>query len=110
MKYLLILLVIIILFILLYRRLRPYIATAQHILGIVRDVRRMSSSDGHSQASSEPLRRASQSTDRLLRCAACNTWIPTSRALKSSASGPFFCSRECLKGSAELARRRRASR
>jgi hypothetical protein len=91
LKYLLILLVITILFILIYRRLRPYIATAQRVLGIVRDVRRMSSAQ-----SAEPLRRPNQSTDRLLRCASCNTWIPNARALKSSSTGSTYCSRACL--------------
>jgi hypothetical protein len=102
LKYFLILLVIAILFILLYRRLRPYIATAQHMLGIVRDVRRMSSPQ-----SSEPLRRASQSTERLTRCASCNTWIPSARALKSSSSGSSYCSRDCLARAAETVRQKR---
>jgi hypothetical protein len=102
LKYLLILLVITILFILLYRRLRPYIVTAQQMLGIVRDVRRMSS-----QQSAEPIRRANASAERLLRCASCDTWIPTARALKSS-TGSSYCSRACLESSAETVVRKRA--
>ena len=105
MKYLLILLVIAIFLILLYTRLRPYIAAAQHMLGIVRDVRRMSSNQ-----TTEPLRRASESTGRLTRCASCNTWIPGARALTSSASGSSYCSRECLEQAAESVRQKRASR
>ncbi|HEV7858589.1 MAG TPA: hypothetical protein VGO91_08160 [Pyrinomonadaceae bacterium] len=105
MKYLLILLVISILFILLYRRLRPYIATAQHMLGIVRDVRRMSSAP-----SSEPPLRASGVTERLVRCASCNTWIPGARALKSSSSGSSYCSRACLERAAETVPQKRAGR
>jgi hypothetical protein len=104
LKYLLILLVIAILFTLLYRRLRPYIAAAQHMLGIVRDVRRVNSSQ-----SSEPLRRASESNERLTRCASCNTWIPSARALKSSSTGLSYCSRACLERAAETVRQKRAS-
>jgi hypothetical protein len=103
LKYLLILLVISILFILLYRRLRPYIAAAQQMLGIVRDVRRMNSQ----QQSAEPLRRASASGERLLRCASCDTWVPTARALKSS-SGSSYCSRACLESATETVVRKRA--
>lgn len=105
MKYLLILLVIAILFIILYRRLRPYIATAQHMLGIVRDVRRMSSTQ-----STEPLRRASEANGRLTRCASCQTWIPDARALKSSASGNSYCSRACLERAETVRQKRTGSR
>jgi hypothetical protein len=103
LKYFLILLIIATLLILLYWRLRPYIATAQRMFGIVRDVRRMSSNQP-----SEPLRRTSATTERLLRCANCNTWIPTARALKSS-TGTSYCSPACLEHAAENVPRKRAN-
>jgi hypothetical protein len=104
LKYFLILLFISILFILLYRRLRPYIAAAQQMLGIVRGVRRMNSNQA-----SGPLRRASESNQRLTRCASCNTWIPSARALKSSSSDSSYCSRACLERAAQPIRQKRAS-
>lgn len=103
MKYLLILLVVSLLFILLYRRLRPYLLMAQRMLGIVREVRRM----GLDQSAQRAPRRKSASADRLVRCAACNTWIPASRALTSHTAA-HYCSSACLERSATPARQKRA--
>jgi hypothetical protein len=102
LKYLLILLVLSVLFILLYRRLRPYLLAAQRMLGIVREVRRM----GMDQAEQPAPRSAKTSADRLVRCASCDTWIPSSRSLKSHTAAQY-CSSACLERSSTAARQKR---
>lgn len=105
MKYLLIFILLGVLLLLLYRRLRPYIASAQQMLGLLRDVRRM----GQDSASEPPSRTGRSSTDKLIRCASCATWIPAARAFKADASGAPYCSPACLESSLETVKRKRAS-
>lgn len=97
MKYLLILAVLFTLFALVYWRLRPYIAALRRFLGFVRDLRGGVSTGN----SSEPLRPAHKTSDRLVRCASCDTWIPAARAVKLRSSSNYYCSHECLEGQPE---------
>lgn len=103
MKYLIITGVLaVICYALLYWRLRPYIATIRRILGIVRDMRRMSEPR-------EPARRASdEAGQRLVRCDACGIWTPDARAIKLRSSASSYCSRACLENAATGSARRSA--
>ena len=103
MKYLIITgAVAIICYALLYWRLRPYIATIRRILGIVRDVRRMSKPR-------EPASRAAGEVgERLVRCDACGIWTPAARAIKLRGSVSSYCSHSCLENAATGSTRKRA--
>ena len=104
MKYLIITgVVAIIFYALLYWRLRPYIATIRRILGIVRDMRRMSEPR-------EPARReaAGEASQRLVRCDACGIWTPAARAIKLRSSASSYCSHTCLENAATGSSRKRA--
>ena len=79
---------------LVYWRLRPYIHFARRALGFVRDARRLTQQDFPGPAP----RRAS--TERLVRCSSCGTWLPASRALAARSSSEVYCSTDCLEGSA----------
>jgi hypothetical protein len=72
-----------------YWRLRPYINMARRVFGVFRDARRMSVKE-----SPEPVRRAAEASERLVRCDACGTWTPAARAVRLRSS--TYCSHECL--------------
>lgn len=101
MKYLLLLAVLTVVALLVFWRLRPYIHFARRAFGFVRDVRRLSRQDLPGPAP----RRASSAGERLVRCASCGTWLPSSRALAARASSEAYCSTDCL----ELSARRSSS-
>ena len=103
MKLLIILGIFAVIILLIYLRLRPYIRMAKQMFGVARDVRRVARDDGTSST-----RRASAS-DRLVRCDACQTWIPASRALKLRSSSAAYCSHACLETRAEASQRKAAS-
>ncbi len=103
MKLLIVLGIIGVIFLLVYLRLRPYIRMARQMFGVARGVGRAA---GQSRAPSPAARSAS---DRLVRCAACETWIPSSRALQLRSSSAVYCSPACLENSAEGGRRKAAS-
>jgi hypothetical protein len=106
LKYLLITSVIaIILYALLYWRLRPYIATIRRILGVVRDLRRMSEPPASSRRSA-----AGEAGERLVRCDACGIWIPATRAVKLRGSAASYCSHACLENAATGSSRKTAGR
>ena len=102
MKYLLILAILAILLFFIYRRVRPYLATARRVLGILRSFKNM----GAGAESSEPLRPAARGGERLVRCASCETWIPAAQAVKLRSSKAFYCSHTCLENAAEKQVRR----
>ena len=103
MKYLIITgVVAIIFYALLYWRLRPYIATVRRILGLVRDMRRMSEPGETSP------RAAGEAGQRLIRCDACGIWTPATRAVKLRASAASYCSHTCLENAATGSTRKRA--
>jgi hypothetical protein len=103
LKLLIVLGIIGVIFLLIYLRLRPYIRMARQMFGIARGVGRAA---GQANASTPAGR---SSGDRLVRCAACETWIPASRALQLRSSTAAYCSTACLETSAEGGRRKAAS-
>ena len=103
LKLLIVLGIIGVIFLLVYLRLRPYIRMARQMLGVAREVGRAS---GQTSAASPAVRSGG---DRLVRCAACETWIPASRALKLRSSATAYCSTACLEGTAEGSQRKAAS-
>jgi hypothetical protein len=80
---------------LLYVRLRPYLLLVQRMFRVLRDVRRM-----RPGAPVQPLRKEAPISDKLVRCAACGTWIPESRAVRLRSSLATYCSHDCLESSA----------
>jgi hypothetical protein len=103
LKLLIVLAVLGVIFLLIYLRLRPYIRMARQMFGFARGMGRAA---GQASASSPAARGAG---DRLVRCAACETWIPASRALQLRSSKAAYCSTDCLEGRAEGGRRKAAS-
>ena len=92
-KYLLVAFLLTFVAVVVYMRLRPYIAIARRALGFVRDARRMTAHD----AAAAPRRTPSARAEKLVRCSSCGTWLPASRALNFRASPPAaYCSQECL--------------
>ena len=92
-----------VLILLFYLRLRPYVRMARQMFGVARGVGRAA---GQARTSSPSGR---STGDRLIRCAACETWIPSSRALKLRSSSAAYCSTACLEGTAEGGQRKAAS-
>jgi hypothetical protein len=97
-----------------YWRLRPYIHGALRIFSAVREVRRMQQGgappsdlpkNGQKKAKAT---RSEARGERLLRCAACGTWMPASRAVTLRASATY-CSHACLERAADSPQRARKS-
>ena len=103
MKLLIVLAVLGVIFLLIYLRLRPYIRMARQMLGVAREVGRAA---GQTNVPSTAVRSAG---DRLVRCAACETWVPASRALQLRSTSAAYCSTACLESRAEGDRRKAAS-
>lgn len=105
LKYLLITFVFTLIGAFLYMRLRPYLALAQRMFRLVREARRVGIN-----RTSEPSRRAGASSERLIRCATCGTWIPSTRAIKLGTSGSPYCSYACLENAAGVFKRKAADK
>jgi len=92
---------------LVYWRLRPYIRGVRRFIGVVREMRRMSEGapSGLPRQEASPKKAAA---DKLLRCAACGTWMPASRAV-SLRGGATYCSHACLERAADTPRHARKS-
>jgi hypothetical protein len=82
-----------------YWRLRPYIRGARRLIGALREVNRMREGARPSDIPQRGGRKAA-SNERLLRCAACGTWMPASRAV-SLRAGATYCSHACLERAAD---------
>jgi len=95
-KYLIIAVVLGACFVLIYLRLRPYINIARRVLGVVREARGMSVG----QTMPNTVRQQNKDGERLVRCAACGTWFPVSRAISLRSTSSNFCSHACLERSA----------
>jgi hypothetical protein len=98
---------------LIYWRLRPYIQLARRIFGAVRDVRRMSpqreSAEGLPRGGSRG-REGGRTAEKLVRCAACGTWLPASRAITlRTHRNSHYCSHACLERSADAPPRRKSA-
>jgi hypothetical protein len=102
LKLLIILGIFAVVFLLIYLRLRPYIRMARQMFGVANDVRRV--------VREEPAKATARggAGDRLVRCDACNTWIPSSRAVKLRSSNASYCSHACLESAAEGNKRKAA--
>ena len=107
MKYVFILALFAAVAFLIYWRLRPYIRGLRRFLGVLRDVRRMREGvpPGGIPRQSSPKK---ASNEKLLRCAACGTWMPASRAV-SLRGGATYCSHTCLERAADTPRSARKS-
>lgn len=103
MKLLIVLGVLALIFLVIYLRLRPYIRMARQMFGVARDVRGV--------VREEPARSAATrggAGDKLVRCAACGTWVPSSRAVNLRSSSASYCSHACLESVAEGSERKAA--
>jgi hypothetical protein len=98
LKYLIVLgIIALIFYLLLFWRLRRYLPVARQIFGITRQLYRMTrKTEGIEHATS------SKQTDgeRLVRCAACGTWVPAGRAVQLRAKSSVYCSTACLEQAA----------
>jgi hypothetical protein len=102
LKLLIILGILGIILLLIYLRLRPYIRMARQMFGVARDVRgamrqEPAASGGRSGAG-----------DKLVRCDACATWIPSSRAIRLRSANASYCSHACLENAATGNKRKAA--
>ena len=96
MKYLIVAVVLGALFFVIYLRLRPYLNIARRVLGVVREARGMNVG----QTTPNTVRPQHNDGERLVRCAACGTWFPASRAISLRSTSSNFCSHACLERSA----------
>ena len=99
MKYLFLLALLAAVAFFVYWRLRPYIRGLRRLIGVVREVKRVREGARPSDLPRQP-KRASDRGEKLLRCAACGTWMPASRAVKLRA-GATYCSHACLERAAD---------
>ena len=109
MKYLVVLALFAAVAFLVYWRLRPYIRGVRRFLGVLREMRRVSGgapSADFPQPQTSPKKTAAGG--KLLRCAACGTWMPASRAV-SLRGGATYCSHACLERAADAPRKVRKS-
>lgn len=93
MKYLIVISLLALGCVLIYWRLRPYIAMVRQVLGAVRNAQQIS----HRRTAASTDRFATKTAEKLIRCAACGVWLPATRALtlQRSSSTPY-CSSQCL--------------
>jgi hypothetical protein len=85
LKYVVVIALVGLLLFLLFRKLRPYLVAAKDLLATIRDLKNKLTPPSSSQTQPE----------KLMRCDACGTWVPSGRMLAAK-SGKMFCSRECL--------------
>lgn len=95
MKYLVIGAVIALLLLLIYSRLEPYITVVLKVLGMLRGTVNAGNSSPSTRRSGSV-----KTENKLVRCAACGTWIPAERAIGPGSKMSEYCSRECLEKSA----------
>ena len=88
MKYLIIAALVSIVLALIYVRVRPYLKLIQKVAQSFKVVSDISATTASSQAT--------PSTNKLVRCDSCGTWIPADRALKLNSGLATFCSTECM--------------
>ena len=88
MKYLIIAALVSIVAVVVYARIRPYLKLIQKVaqsLNVVTDI------SGTTASGQE-----TPSTNKLIRCDRCGTWIPAERALRLKSGLATFCSPECM--------------
>ena len=79
----------------------------RRFLGVVREVNRMSARTQTGVPRENKQTRTP--SEKLVRCAACGTWIPAASAVALRATGATFCSHACLERAADSPRRARKS-
>ena len=82
-----------------YWRLRPYLKMAGKVLGVLRDVRRMSEGAREQQAPTARQQQGGGAAQKLVRCSSCGTWLPSTRALALRGSNATYCSQDCVERS-----------
>lgn len=107
MKYLFVLALLALAAFMLYWRMRPFIRGVRRFLGVVREVNRMNA--GAQQQDLPRREQKSAPGEKLVRCAACGTWMPASRAVTLRAAGTTYCSHSCLERAADAPHRARKS-
>ncbi len=103
LKLLVVLGILAVIFLFIYLRLRPFIRMARQMFSVARDVRHA--------VRQEPATSSTHSGgagDRLVRCASCETWVPSSRAIKLRSSTASYCSHDCLERTAEVSKHKAA--
>jgi hypothetical protein len=107
-KYVLILILLSFVLGLIYMRLRPYIKAVRRFLGVVREAQRMGAPPPPGDLPRRE-RRAGAAAEKLVRCAACGTWVTASHAVSLRATGVSYCSHACLERAADAPPRARKS-
>ena len=107
MKYLLVLGLFAAVAFVVYWRMRPFIRGVRRFLGVVREVNRMSA--GVRQDIPREQQQKPAPGEKLVRCAACGTWMPASRAVTLRATGVNYCSHSCLERAAAAPHKARKS-
>jgi len=92
LKFLLVIGLVALLFVLLYRRLLPYLKIVRNFLNTIRHFQQQINAN----QAGKP--KAGQQAEKLVRCETCGTWVPIGRALASGSRGIFFCSQDCQHG------------
>ncbi|HZB44393.1 MAG TPA: hypothetical protein VE360_04090 [Pyrinomonadaceae bacterium] len=82
-----------------YWRLRPYLKMAGKVLGVLRDVRRMSEGGRAEQSPQQQRQQGGGAAQKLVRCSSCGTWLPSTRALALRGSNATYCSQDCVERS-----------
>ncbi len=115
MKYLVVLALLALVAAYAYWRLRPYIRGARRLVGALREMNRLREgglppdlTEKAKKKGRRAERRGEAPGERLLRCAACGTWMPASRAV-SLRGGTNYCSHACLERAADSPRKARKS-
>ena len=101
MKFLIIIGVLAVLLFLIYLRLRPLIRMLRQMFSVTRQFRQ-----AVREEQAAPATRAGGEGDMLIRCAACETWVPSSRAIKLRSGNASYCSHACLESRAEVSPRK----
>jgi hypothetical protein len=91
-----------------YWRLRPYIRGVRRMLGVVREMNRMRAGATSSDIPRQSAPKKKAANEKLLRCAACGTWMPASRAV-TLRGGATYCSHTCLERAADSTHKARKS-
>jgi hypothetical protein len=79
---------LLVVFLLIYRKLRPYIEMLRKIVGIASSI----VSGDHEAARSTTIE------NKLSKCVTCGTWIPADRVVAVRSGSSVYCSTECLEG------------
>ncbi len=90
MKYLVVAALLALLLILVYSRIRPYLAFLRKIVGSLNAVADSSSSTTSAKPSAVSVK------SKLVRCDRCGTWVPVDRTIGPRVGGSTYCSRACL--------------